>query len=675
VCAGELNGLDVSRNRRANREKRLASLSLNSNPATDKPSNSPSHPYSTEKSKASPRSDPDGIDFNQPQDPLSPAPQKGAGDLRDIQDSGYSDTDNDQAFGDPTARWGKDGTEPRKGHYRQLLLQGFSNWCNVNQALSALTELEQGQFRRAALFADAMMRDERIAACWTTLINGLLALPKKFEPEEGKEDDPAAQRAAEIFGKQFPKMFPQEELARNTFFGVFLGLGLGEKIWYQIDGPAPWSFRLKAWHPQFVYWNPGTHRYQLSTDPTGAAAQLASDTSLIEISESGDDHWAVFHPYGGSEGWFQSLIRSLAIPYMFRQFGIRDWARFSEVYGTPTRAAYVPEWADAAQRETFITQLQNLGNEPVLELLVREGVEKGFDFKIVQAMASDGGVGGFNKMLEYVDGSIAIVLLGQNLTTQSGRVGSNALGKIHQNVKEDYIKRWAQAIEEYVHNEFAVPWAIYNFGDASLAPYLRINADPPEDLKSKSEVIVNISQALVNLTQVQGADVDANAVLDEFNIPRIGADDDKVDETPQPVTPRPAAAPPKDPNAPKLPKDPDEGGPSVPVASDTPGDTSPPDADNKLTTSLAVRALERKPLSRGQRWIDGLAEKGNRQMAQLTAGDLRELKHAIDASTSFEDMRSRVLKTYRDLPAPQVQALLEVALSLAGLAGTAAASE
>ena len=669
----------MSRNRKRNREKRLQALAQQN----------PKHPFATE-SRPNGSPDPLPLDFNQ--DPLSPSPPRGQGDARDITDNQYSDSPNELGRPDQGGNWGQrpkeDGDDtPRRGHYRQLILQAQDEWGNLYQIRQALKQLEFGMFRMPAQLADAMMKDERISACTDTLINGLLALPKEFKPDEGKENDEKAAEACAEFKKHFPKLFPQEELARTFFFGLYLGVGLGEKIWSNIEDPkesdpdadienpagsndpeVTWTFRLKAWHLMYAYWNPGTHRYQLSVDPTGANEELATDTTLLVIPEAGDDHWAVFHPYGGSEGWFSALIRSLAVPYMVRQFAVRDWARFSEVYGTPARGAVVPEWASAEQREAFVQQIQNLNNEPVVELPARNKDEATFDFKIVQAAASEGGTTGFSKLLEYVDQSIAVRILGQNLTTSSGRVGSQALGKIHENVKADYITRWAQALEEFIHEQFSVPWAIYKYGDASLAPWVRFNADPPADLKSKSEVLLNVSNALKNLSTVQGADIDANGVLDEYNIPRINADDDGGATEPQPLTPRVAAP------APGATKAPNEGSGEPPPrpAGTTPSD--PPSPDGAGLTGLALEHV-RRPLPAAQQWIDRLTAKGAAQFAALSAGDLRELKHAIQESTSFEDLRARVLETYRDLPAPQTDALLEVALSLAHWAGAAAVTK
>ena len=90
-------------------------------------------------------------------------------------------------------------------------------------------------------------------------------------------------------------------------------------------------------------------------------------------------------------------------------------------------------------------------------------------------------------------------------------------------------------------------------------------------------------------------------------------------------------------------------------------------------TALASRRENSVPAS--QRFIDRLVAHGTKKFAALAAGDLRELKRAIDSSSSFEELRANILKTYKDLPKPQTDALLEIALSLASLAGEASVKD
>ncbi|MHB8359244.1 MAG: phage portal protein family protein [Thermoplasmataceae archaeon] len=518
---------------------------------------------------------------------------------------------------------------PRRGQYRQLIVQPlFRAIQDVKQVRFSVTQLELGLFFYPAILWNTMMADDRTSAVVDTLVSGLFSLPTEVRPDESRTDEKAIQ-VAELAGKQWPIMVPQGEGASMLRWGMGLGVGLAEKMWTVEDGL--WWPRLRVWDDQFAWWNMGTHTYYLNTDPTGNEEQMRDDGATIEIPESGDDHWAVFHPYRGSQGWWDALLRSIATPWLVRNWAIRDWARFSEIFGTPARVGYVPEWASASQRENFIAQLAGLGNEPVLELPVRPHGDSSFDFKIVQATANEGGVSGYKELLNYCDTCLAIRVLGQNLTTEV-HGGSHAAAKIHDNVRRDVTARWVNALEQCIHESIWIPWAKYNFGDTELAPWTRFTTDPPEDMKANSEVIANVATSLKTF-QEAGARVDVPAILDQFNIPRP-ADDEQTETAPAPgATPTPTAA-----------------------------------------LSAAPR---RPPASsvRGQSYCDAVADAAQAKFARLVAGDVRELLSAIDGATSYEDARARILKAYDGLPEPKTRELLEAAIVLGGLAGRLAAKE
>ena len=529
--------------------------------------------------------------------------------------------------------------KPRLGQYRELLIQPVYQYATtVDEVRSAIFQLEIGTGFHPSLLWRTLLADDRISACMNTLVFGLLALPWDITPDEDNDSD-EAKEVAEVAKKQWLKMAPKGELAATLRSGMGLGVGFTEKIWDE-----DWNPRIKNWDNQYTWWNIGTHTYFLNTDPTGAEQQMQKDGATIEIPENGDDHWAIYHPYRGSQGWWDALLRPLSMLWLVRSWALRDWARFSEVFGQPILAAMVPEWADVDQRENFITQLVNIGNSGVAELPVRGTGEANFDLKLVQALASEGGTTGQNKLLDYLDGCIAIRILGQNLTTNiSQKGGSHAAAKVHDAVKQDIISYWGGTIEEWANECVLTPWTVYRYGDKTLAPKLKLQVDPPEDLVQKSTALLNVSNAAMNF-QTAGYPVDGPALLDEYAIPR------KEDEDVKPPAPGDEDDPDKDPDR-------------------------PAEDDSEGTAALAAARRRRRttPVAAGQKFVDKVVSPGAAELARLSQGDLRELLAVIDGATSLEDAKTRVLAAYKDLPEPQAMKLVHAGLLLGNLGGRLAA--
>jgi phage gp29-like protein len=555
------------------------------------------------------------------------------------------------------------GKRPRRGRYRQLLVQSLTNWSKVEQIQQALYMLDIGNFRPAAQMWNAMRRDDHVVAVTDSLVDGIFSLPVEIRPPPGHTED-TAKLAAQLVTERWSKMWPQGEASRIFAWGLQLGVDIFEKLW-SVDatssGQRLWTPSVKAWDMMFSWWNIGTRSYWMTTDPTGSETQEGSAEVTVEIPEAGDDHWGVFAPNGANEPWMNGIIRALAIPWLLREWGLRDWARFNEVFAIPARIGYIPEDADADQKELFIAQLQSMGNEPVIELPVRDRGQEQFDYKIVQATISEGGVAAFSKLLEYLDTAIAILMLGQNLTTNV-KGGSHAAAKVHENIRADKIERHTNSLEQLIHDQLMVPFMVYNFGPqyAEIAPWARFIVDPPEDTAQKADTYNKLATSLGSFRDA-GAPVDVPAVLDQFGVPRKSDEEIEGDEQALPQGSE------DNPHAQQKKREPGADRTDHPSA---PGGGAHPMP--KHMTALAAQKLPRAHSTsvRGQAFVDDVVDKGKAAMARLMRGDLRELLAAIDGATSYEDARHRVLKAYGSmLPEIELRELLENAMTLGQLAG------
>lgn len=504
-------------------------------------------------------------------------------------------------------------------------------WDSYAAVDDALVSLEQGQFLEAALLADAVWTDDRVIACLGTRQNALFGLPMafKYQGQEGKktaganaddkadqadeeEDSPELlalkQKVAQLVAKYWERMLPTAAAKELLRWGLTLNAGIGESVWsWDGDLVVP---TLKTWNPQFIFWRWDTRSYW-----------LIHQDGVTELAP-GDGRWVVYSPAGQNHGWLYGLIRALGKLWLDRVFNNRDWARAGEKYSLGIIKGEVPAASSAEDKERFITSGRRMPNETFV-LLPQNEDGTGFDLSM---METDSAVNwqSFKERTQQLDTNIAVLCLGQNLTTEmSGSSGSRAAVGGHNEVRLDYRKADAQSMGAVLKAQLVTPFVRYNFEDAAealgvkwqdLVPDVTYVVEEEEDSAEAAKTVSAIGMALPAL-QAAGADV--RKLLEKHDIPVLD-----TDATPPPV---PAPAPtqrPRNGEQPEQPLQPDE-------------------------QQLSRRAQLKKGARAGQVLADDVADKARTAAADAMAGKKKQLLSLIEKGGTYEELRAGVLKLYR----------------------------
>jgi hypothetical protein len=402
---------------------------------------------------------------------------------------------------------------PRKP-VRDLPVVLFTDWDTVGRVKSALASMEQGYFAAAASIAESMGRDDRIVGVMATRVNALRGLPLVHEPAGDGRRGASVAKALE---KDWKKLFPKAQTSALLRWGIYLGVGLGELVWYDKDGKYRPTPRLKVWHPQFVTYRWDTRTYWVTTAD-----------GLIEVTP-GDGHWILYTPFGEERGWVHGLVRSLSIPWLVRQWAIRDWARNSEIHGQPIKKAIIPEAGTDEDKDRFVEEVAGLGSESTIRLV--QGSDTKFDVQLLEAMGQSWE--GFESLADKMESSIAITVLGQNLTTEV-KSGSLAASKTHDRIRQDVLESDAESLMECLREQGVMPWAAANYGDPELAPESAWQTDPPEDLGTKATALNTMGSALNQFKKLAGKLVDNVAVLEAAGVPLLPEGQREELEEPEP---------------------------------------------------------------------------------------------------------------------------------------------
>ena len=408
---------------------------------------------------------------------------------------------------------------PDKNVRKDMPVMAWTGSWGTTSIQQALDNHDLGQFLLSAQLSESVQRDDRVATALNTRCKGLLGLPREITPSP-RGDRRKAKTAAKDLETLWAETDLTEALIQILRWQVMMGFAVAEIVW---SGDADaWTFSLKVWHPQFLWFNWATRQYMLNT----------SEGPVVVTP--GDGKWLLLTPEGEYRAWIQGAVRSIAIPWLGRQYAFRDWMRFNEIYGLPIRKATVPAQTSEEDKLEFFQDIRDAGSAMVVSCPTGTDGQK-YDIELVEATAT--GWETFRNATEDADKRITLALLGQNLTTEvSG--GSYAAAKVHGQVRQDYLEADERGLVAGFRRQVLRAWAAFNYGDPDLAPVLRFDVEPPDDGKLKADTLVSLSTALLNLAAV-APEVDRRALLASYNLPLH-----EPGEEPPPMVVAPPGAPP-----------------------------------------------------------------------------------------------------------------------------------
>lgn len=407
----------------------------------------------------------------------------------------------------------------RRQSFSDIPISTIAGVDTVAGIQSILWTHDRGYFTTSAQLWDAMKRDDRIKGTSSTRVGALVAAPLEIKPANGKAK---AARVAKLLAGDgeddhglWERICPPDVIKSLTSWGFGLGFALAEIIWQCSVGE--WLPRLRVWHPQFVYFDWSEMRFMV------VAREGVIPLPRIDQDPHGDGKWVVWTPYGYQYGWLDGLVRALADKYMMRGWDYRDWARSNERQGMATFGAMVPADAEKAVKDKFVDDIGNLGSDAALELPQMPDGEPSFDLKMIESTTKNWET--FKEFKGALDVDIAVLMLGQNLTTEGGTDGgSRALGQVQNQVRLDKAIEDA-GIATCIRQQVLTWWARYNFGDEDLAPRPAYQVAPPEDELQENTALKMLGDAIGSLKTAQ-APIDVRSILDRAGVPLISEEEE-----------------------------------------------------------------------------------------------------------------------------------------------------
>ena len=498
----------------------------------------------------------------------------------------------------------------------------WSDW-DVDAVRAADGDLVVGNFSRAAILCESMQADDRVQSALNGRIKGVTKCHVKMQPSLRGGSASKRARVARELEELFPVIAPVETIEQMLAWTILIGFSIAELIW-ELHG-GKWIPRLKVWHPLYIYYRIDIRRYIVITME-----------GPLEI-EPNDPKWFLYTPFGAYRGWMRGAVRSVAIPWLVRQYALRDWSRYSEKHGLPTIVTKYPAAALSEDKARFASRIRSLGSETSLSLpQPLDG--PGWDVALLEA--SDGSWQGFQGLIGQCDTSITLAIRGTNLTTEV-KGGSLAAAGAHRDEDSDYAQADALKFGQALQLQVYAPMCMYNEGDANLAPFPLLEATPEEDKSQKAATIVQVAGAMAQLeTQPTPWAIDREAMALEYGLPLINGGSESA-------TPTPIADSPED-----LPGAQGESGGNVP--------------DPTVATRLAGRSI-----ATGQDYLDAVVSDGLQAARVAMKSQLRDIHEMIATSGSFETLKRKLEKAAKGAKHSHLREPVKNAIVLSELVGRA----
>lgn len=203
------------------------------------------------------------------------------------------------------------------------------------------------------------------------------------------------------------------------------------------------------------------------------------------------------------------IARVAAWAWMCKNFTVKDWMAFAEVYGMPLRLGKYQPGADARDIAILKSAVANLGSDAAAV------IPESMLIEFIETTKNGGGQELYLKLADWLDTQVTRGILGQNATTQGtpGRLGNDqAMAEVREDIRDDD----ALQLAETINRDLVEPYIDLNFGPQDKYPQVVIKAVEQENLAL-------LAEALAKLVPL-GLKVEQSEIRDKFGLSEPAGD-------------------------------------------------------------------------------------------------------------------------------------------------------
>lgn len=454
------------------------------------------------------------------------------------------------------------------------------------------------------LFEEMEEKDPHLFSQLQTRKMAVTGLDWEVQPFGDEELD---KNVADFVDEQLKGMENLDDIFIDLLDAIGKGVSVMEIEW-DVDAAGANVIRDIAYvHPKKLIWNSRTDEMEICTREFPSGVQLPENKFVVHTYKAKSGHTSR-----------NGILRVVSWMYLFKNYDVKDWVAFCEVFGMPLRLGKYSAAASEEDKKALMEAIYSLGSDAagiVPDSTMIEFIES-------QKTTS---VEIYEKLARYCDEQISKAVLGQTLSSDSGG-GSYAQGKVHNEVRHDLTVADAKALAVTVRRDIIRPLVEYNFGVNVNIPFFTFDCQEAEDQKET----VDIYRTLVC---DMGLKIPESHIYKKFNIPKP-EDGEKVLE------------------------------PSMISRMQ-----QMPDGDDLMAHSL------KQETGAGQEQIDAMAAEAMKHAETAFGEILKPILDMVDKTADLETLREalkdekELRKLYQEMDSPEMEDILHQAIYLSELIG------
>ena len=412
-------------------------------------------------------------------------------------------------------------------------MTGIRNIYSVMHPAAGLTPERLTEILREAEFGDPFLylelaeemeeKDLHYLAVLSTRKQSLAQLRPFVRAASDQADDV---RAADLVRE----MLTDGALAldENVLFDMLDALGKGYSA-----SEIIWDTSGREWFPRRLLWrDPRWFMFDwISGEELLVRSMRGEGLTLGDIEEPRGRHFRGNGRRSGFDAYFQplteplvpfkfvvhvakakaglpvrgGLARAAGWAYLFKNYVLKDWGTFAEVFGQPLRVGKYGPGASEQDKQALLQAVANIGTDAaaiIPDAMVIEFTEAN----------RSGSAELYHRFCEYLDAQVSKAVLGQTLTTELPRgAGSRAAAEVHDAVRRDILTADARRLQATLDRDLVRPIVDLNLGPRRNYPRVEFELPDDSDMHAFADIIAMLAD--------RGLKVGQRAVLERLGMP------------------------------------------------------------------------------------------------------------------------------------------------------------
>ena len=342
-------------------------------------------------------------------------------------------------------------------------------------------------FRQMELFEEMESKDTHLFSQLQTRKLAVTGLDWEVQAFSQDETD---QEIAAFVEEQLKELDGFSDNLMDILDAIGKGISFQEIEWEYRDGHVVVG-NIEYVHQKKFYYDTLTDALMLRTEAFPGGIPLPENKFIVHRYKARSGHPS---RYG--------VLRVVAWMYLFKNYDLKDWVSFCEVYGMPLRLGTYDATASEKDKAALMDAIVRMGTDAA------GIVPSGTDIKFIESNKQSS-VDIYERLARFCDEQMSKAIVGQTLTSDSG--GSYAQSKTHNDVRQDLTEADCKAVMETVRRDLIRPLVEFNFGVQAHVPYFILNATDTDDLKETAEIVNTLAAA--------GLEIPKSWLYKKFNIP------------------------------------------------------------------------------------------------------------------------------------------------------------